>query len=621
MPRGDRPGARARGWIPAAVATPFLLLFLVLKAYGVHPAPSDENIYFYNAVRTAFDGLWPYRDYFFAHPPLHVFIAVAVFKVVALLHGLLHGSLAAGTAAMTSGGGWSDDGLALVIAKSIPATTTTLTGVLIYRATRRAGGAEGVVAVAVFLFALGVLKASSHFTGIAEAACFTALGIVSVLEGRDRLCGLAFAAGCLVAMYVAPLGLAVWLVLLVISRRRALTVALWTAAPLLTVHTFFWLLAGQPYWNELVVYHLTKPSDVRTFGDALGPVFHNNARLFLALPIAIVAVMLEAADRFGPPMPSRPAAPSLAAAATSKRAARRRAGRMPRQPGRSMLRAAVADLLSLARLREDPRRQLFAYALAGATASFVFFSRLNPVFDFYFVIVFVPAAMLAGYGYGALLRAGWLSVRALARGENAGRFTIPLILLLVCAATAELAGRGDDPALRDVVEQMGHVPVQHRWRAAPALGALNSLIRATLWSDEERLGERSWSVTEYLWHESEVFPAPAETAAYLRTETPPGATLFGDSYAAPLAALMAGRRLPLDEADTNLMRFMSAISPPRVFIERLEQAPPLVVLADSGLLEFPAFADWIGGKYTLVHPIDDPNYDELALYRRIAAKN
>src|SRR6185295_7264364 len=79
--------------ISAGAGVPVFVLFLVLKLYALHPAAADENVYFYMSVRTAFDGLWPYRDYFFAHPPLHILIAAAVFKVAALVDGVLHGGL------------------------------------------------------------------------------------------------------------------------------------------------------------------------------------------------------------------------------------------------------------------------------------------------------------------------------------------------------------------------------------------------------------------------------------------------------------------------------------------------------------------------------------------------
>ena len=268
--RNARP-SRPAGTIVAGIVAGAVALFLVLKAYGFFHDLSDENIYFYMAVRTAFDGLWPYRDYFCPHPPLHILIAAAVFKVIAVGYGIVHGSLAAGTALMTSGASWEEGGFAFAAGKGIPAVSTVLAGLMIFRAARRAGHVEGLVALVAFLFAKGILCSSTYFTGIAEAALCTALGIAAVLEGRDRLAGLAFAAGALVAMYVAPPAAAVWLVLLLISRRRALTVALWAGIPFAAVHVGFFLVAGWPYVEEVFLYHLHKPIGVRSFSEAFWP--------------------------------------------------------------------------------------------------------------------------------------------------------------------------------------------------------------------------------------------------------------------------------------------------------------------------------------------------------------
>src|SRR5687768_7428181 len=79
-----RPSGLARGTPIAALAL-LLLVFLLLKTYLLVAADSDENIYFYMSVRAAFEGQQPYRDFFFAHPPLHLWLSIAVFELVALV--------------------------------------------------------------------------------------------------------------------------------------------------------------------------------------------------------------------------------------------------------------------------------------------------------------------------------------------------------------------------------------------------------------------------------------------------------------------------------------------------------------------------------------------------------
>jgi hypothetical protein len=630
--------------VSALVAAPVFLLFLVLKVYANHPAASDENVYFYMSVRTAFDGLWPYRDYFFAHAPLHILISAAVFKMVALADGLLHGSLAAGAAAMTGGTSWEDGGLAITVAKAIPALSAFLAGVCVYAGARRAGAPEAVLAAASFLLADQVLRASSHFTGIAEAALCTAAAMWALLAGKDRAAGLAFAAGCLVAMYVAPAAAAVWLVLLAISPRRARTVALWTAVPLVAVHGFFLLAVGRPYWEGVVLYHLKKPGDVRTFAETFWPLLYHNSHLFFALPAALLAALLEAMGLLGLYMPETAAclavSPHAGPPETGSRSTRRRArraaekrgrpGAAHRRPGaadarpggtppapiRSTIQAVLADLVSLARLRQDPRRQCLAVAAAAMVASLLFLSSQNPVFDFYFVMVFVPAALLAGYAYGALARAGWRALRALARREAAAAYAAAFLVLAACVAGGEIWDRSDAARRIETDDALAGIGVPHVWRPAPRLGALDTLVRVLLWRDEQILGARYLAPTEYLWHESVAFEAPRDATAYVRASTPPDSTLFGDLYLAPLVALMSERRLALDEADTNPMRFASGITPAGQLIERMEKEPPLVVLADASIVGQPDLAAWIARSYEPVRDVEDPAYEDVTIYRR-----
>ena len=176
------------------------------------------------------------------------------------------------------------------------------------------------------------------------------LGLERVVAGRDRQAGLAFAAGCLVAMYAAPFGLAVWLVLFFIERRRALTLALWTAVPLLLVHATFLLWAGRAYWVGVFAYHLHKPKlGDGVIGHELLLLLRKSSLLVAAVPAAVVAL------------------------------GRRGVGTTWR-----------------ARLRDEPRVQLTAFALAALGATLLFVAATRAVFHYYFVMLMLGLAPLAG---------------------------------------------------------------------------------------------------------------------------------------------------------------------------------------------------------------------------------
>jgi hypothetical protein len=530
-----------------------IALYLVLKCYVLAPADSDENIYFYMSVRTAFGGLWPYRDYFFAHPPLHLMISVLFLKVAALFHGV---------PALTAPQSWAEGGLAVQVMKSIGIVSGAVTGVFVFRAARQAAGPlEGVIAAAALLLAIDVVY--SFFTGTIEALMFTAIGVERVVAGRDRQAGLAFAAGCLVAMYVAPFGLAVWLVLLALSRRRALTLALWTAAPLLLVHGAFLAWAGRAYWEGVFLYHARKPHTSRgAFVPGFLLLLRRSALLVTAAPAAVVAAFIRA----------------------------RRAG----------WRQALASLRSLDELRADPRRQLLAFSLAGVVATLLFIAAGRMVFRYYFVMILVGLALLAGLAYADLARAALTAARGLWRRRSLRLEGLtPAVALL---AALPLAGEAlaDLPAARRTL--IPDVAVGQRaprtWRRAPFLGPFNGAVRALLWQDEEVLGRWYPPWTRILWEASQRIELVV-FARFAYASTPPDATLFGESTMVPLVALMAARRVALDEADTNPMRFQSGITPPAAFVARLREHPPALILFPAGALmsmDTP-FQDWMFGSF------------------------
>jgi hypothetical protein len=523
-----------------------VLFYLALRTYQFRVADSDENIYFYMAARSAFGGLAPYRDYFFAHPPLHLAFAVIALKVGAFLEG---------TRVMLDPAEWGDGGAALVTVKSIGLFAGAIAGICLYRALARVGGVlEAWIGGTLFLLSPDLLH--SFFTGITEALMLTALGLERVTAGRDRQAGLAFAAASLVAMYAAPAGLAIWLVLLLCSRRRALTLALWTAVPLLVVHLLFLLWAGRAYWEAVFAYHLHKPKlGEGTLPQELLLMLRRSSLLVVAVPAAIVAI-----------------------------------GRG--EPGRSMI----------VRVREEPRVQLTALALASLAATLLFVSATRAVFHSYFVMLMLGVAPLAGLAYGALVRRAVAFARA-CRTPSAplARRTLALatLALLVWPLAGEALARLPAARRTQVPDASVGNPAARTWRPSSTLGPLNDVVRALFWHDEEQLGRVYPVVTRFLWDASQSFEITGLFARYARQALPRDATIFGDPTLVSAVALQSGRRLALDEADTNFMRFKSGITPSQRFITRLRAAPPALILFSIGeyMVMDEAFHAWLERDY------------------------
>jgi hypothetical protein len=323
------------------------------------------------------------------------------------------------------------------------------------------------------------------------------------------------------------------------SRRRALTLALWTAVPLLLVHVLFLLWAGRAYWEGVFAYHLHKPKlGEGTLPHELLLMLRRSNVLVVAVPAAIAAL------------------------------------------GRGERRRSV-----IVRLREEPRVQLAAFALASLAATLLFVGATRAVFHYYFVMLMLGVAPLAGLAYGELTRRALAFARAcrepsapLARRTHALATLALLIFPLSGQALARL------PAARrtQVPDASVGNPAARTWRPSPTLGPLNDVVRALFWRDEEQLGRVYPVVTRFLWDASQSFEITELFARYAREALPPGSTIFGDPTLVSAVALQSGRHLALDEADTNFMRFKSGATPSPRFIARLRAAPPALILFSIG---------------------------------------
>jgi 4-amino-4-deoxy-L-arabinose transferase-like glycosyltransferase len=111
------------------------LLFVVLKLYSLDVVVvGDEHLYFNMAVLVN-KGLVPHRDFFYTHPPLHLYLAVLVFKLF---------------------------GYSLALGKALPNAATLIGGLMLFAVGRRMlGAAEAAVACAIFLLSFDPLRLSS----------------------------------------------------------------------------------------------------------------------------------------------------------------------------------------------------------------------------------------------------------------------------------------------------------------------------------------------------------------------------------------------------------------------------------------------------------------------------
>ncbi len=536
------PRRRPRVELDTAALAAMLLLYAVLKSYGLRPAAGDENIYFYMASRTA-KGLLPYRDFFFAHPPMHLLPGVPL--------------------AWLSGGSW-------MVLKAIPMVASGASGWLLHRIARRHLGAPEALAVAaLFLFSHDLLRASSHWTGANLATLGLCAGWLASERGRDRLAGVLYALAAASAMYAGPLAVGFTVGRWLQSRSAGVRTVLAGLATFGLAHVLGLFVGGDRYLDQVFRYHMEKPPTEDAWTRSITSIALRNPWLLWGALSGIGWLL----------WPWRP------------RDARRR--------------------------EPDTRRWTLLRAALGLLAAAVMLRSLGRLYHFYFLVAFPPAAMLGGSVLGALFReaARWIPRRDASLPSP--RRLLPLLgALLLLAGGAEATRRWGLSHKGWYRREVGKVRT-YPWRPSPLLPrAADEAIRLLFWKEQRRIGTHHLGITQYLWHESRGFEAAQRLADAIESLAPPG-PLFGDSTSAPLLALRTGRRLALEEADTNFMRFRTGRPSIEHFLARLSgpERPTAVLLRPGrGVATFPAVRLWVRERYRLARRIRDPHQGTYLLF-------
>ncbi|MBM4354301.1 MAG: glycosyltransferase family 39 protein, partial [Deltaproteobacteria bacterium] len=259
--------AGPQGWGQAAlrVLPPLLLLavYFVIKLETVSWSATDENIYFYDILLLT-QGKLPYRDFFYAHPPLHV-----------VLPGLL--------ALLTDP--------TFLLLKLVPVAASMISGVFLYLAGARMSRLVGLLGAAFFLFAMEQLQASTNLTGINLTVMFVCGTFWAVVRGRPLIAGVLGGLGVLTGVYASVPVLA----LLPAAALGGLAPALRFGGGLVAAagggNTLCLLLFGDPFIEQVYRYHFLKEAKVEGF---LAPGAWHLAGLAAAGLALTAAVVLAA---------------------------------------------------------------------------------------------------------------------------------------------------------------------------------------------------------------------------------------------------------------------------------------------------------------------------------------
>jgi len=247
-----------------------LVAFFILKTCGFNPCRSDENIYFYMSKLFA-EGIIPYRNFFFAHPPFKLIFMGAVFKFV---------------------------GFHFILAKAVPVLIAMVTASFLFVMTReQLGSSIGLIAALLFLFTYDQLRGSSHYTGINLTVMFMVIGLFLASHHKSFWAGVFFGIGSITGFYAAVGAGALALFWLLTNRRQFGRFVIGFALIFVGTNLICAILFGQNYIEPVYVYHFLKPRIHGWNTTIFARVFRNN--LLILIPALMSPLTLLWKNKIG----------------------------------------------------------------------------------------------------------------------------------------------------------------------------------------------------------------------------------------------------------------------------------------------------------------------------------
>ena len=220
-----------RTYLPTMVLCAILLLFLAVASPGLWAVQAgDENVYFYMGKLVS-GGSLPYKDFFFAHPPLQLLVIAPFFMMF---------------------------GYNAVLLKLVSLLCMAASGMLVYLITRKAHGAwSGVLAAALFLLGYSVLFNATIGWGVEIALLFLLLGYHTIGR-RPLLAGvlLGLAAMTRLIALVAIALLFIWVAIQ--DRRKAGRIAMGFGIGFVIPTLILIVAFGRSFLDPVYLFHFLK---------------------------------------------------------------------------------------------------------------------------------------------------------------------------------------------------------------------------------------------------------------------------------------------------------------------------------------------------------------------------
>lgn len=213
----------------------FAVAFIAIALKGlITLQPGDENVYYYMGKLVS-EGKFPYKDFFYAHPPLHIYLIALIYKIF---------------------------GFKIAVLKAVPLISTLISAFFIFKIAKKFGNSEAVISSLLFLFAYSTMFNSVFSFGIGAATMFLTIGFYFLWnKSNGILAGLFFGlAGITRLLSLVPI-LTIFALALFSNRRNFLKLLCGFCIVFLIINGLFVLFLGRTYAEQVYKYHLLKSFD------------------------------------------------------------------------------------------------------------------------------------------------------------------------------------------------------------------------------------------------------------------------------------------------------------------------------------------------------------------------
>ncbi|MFM8269540.1 MAG: ArnT family glycosyltransferase [Pseudomonadota bacterium] len=549
-----------------------ILIFIWgLKSFSFRWETGDEAIYLYMSWAALDHGALPYRDYFFAHPPLQLIWSIPFFATF---------------------------GFNPIATKALPLVATSLIGLIIFLISKeKIGRVAAVTSAFLFFTAFSLLRSSTFWTGIHESVFWAVLGLWFFLHRKPTWAGVSLALGVCTGVYILPSTCLLGVLFALNDRDQLKKYARSFLAVWGLNQAAGFILGGAEYFRSVYLFHFQKPEAKESAWKDTIQQFFSNFSLFWMGLIGFSIVLLERVSETRQHKKKNP--------------------------------------FFLIRLRkfvfDDEKCSIALIGSAWALCNFVFLHLLKKRFGFYYLLVFPGLALCGGYLAQRLL--DWVlavtkEIKVEKKIKWSQRFKVgffSLAFFLSGYALYRPAYKATNPnAFRKKDQEM-------KWKDSPWSSA-NSFFKWCCWDDYALSDMDYGNAQETLYRQGDLFEPLNKLVEYIVQNSTKDDTLFGDSITVGLVALLSERRLEKDFADTNTMRFTSKITPVEKAIEAIDNPSLKYVLVGAKkekdkvtgeekyryqrFASVKGFRDWIDTKFKVALTVPTSKTKAYLLFER-----